>query len=110
MWWRWWFGGSNTTAPSFIRPQFDVDAAIRFDFLKEKAASLSLSVNDLFKTRKFDSHSEAPGFIQDIVRKRDQQVFRLNFNWRFGQFDANLFKRKNAKAENDQSIDAGTGF
>ena len=104
------FGGGNAAAQGFIRPQFDVDAAIRFDFLKERAASISLSVNDLFKTRKFDSHSEAPGFIQDIVRKRDQQVFRLNFNWRFGKFDNSLFKRKNTKAENDNGIDLGPGF
>lgn len=103
-------GGGNTAAQGFIRPQFDVDAAIRFDFLKEKAASLSLSVNDLFKTRKFGSHSDAPGFIQDIVRKRDQQVFRLNFNWRFGKFDNSLFKRKNTRAEGDQGTDPTQGF
>jgi outer membrane receptor protein involved in Fe transport len=103
-------GGGNAAAQGFIRPQFDVDAAVRFDFLKDRAASLSLSVNDLFKTRKFDSHSEAPGFLQDVVRKRDQQIFRLNFNWRFGKYDASLFKRKNTRAENDQGIDAGPGF
>jgi outer membrane receptor protein involved in Fe transport len=103
-------GGGNTAAQGYIRPQFDVDAAIRFDFLKERAASISLSVNDLFKTRKFDSHSEANGFYQDILRKRDQQVFRLNFSWRFGKYDANLFKRKNTRAENE-GIDSGVpGF
>jgi outer membrane receptor protein involved in Fe transport len=104
------FGGSNTAAQGFIRPQFDVDAALRFDFLKERAASLSLSVNDVFKTRKFDSHSGADGFLQDIIRKRDQQVFRLNFSWRFGKFDANLLKRKNSRAENEGGIDAGPDF
>lgn len=103
-------GGGNTAAQGYIRPQFDVDAAIRFDFLKERAASIALSVNDLFKTRKFDSHSEADGFYQDILRIRDQQVFRLNFSWRFGKFDASLFKRKNTKAENEGGVDAGPGF
>jgi outer membrane receptor protein involved in Fe transport len=103
-------GGGNTAAQGYIRPQFDVDAAIRFDFLKERAASISLSVNDLFKTRKFNSHSEADGFYQDVLRKRDQQVFRLNFSWRFGKYDANLFKRKNTRAENE-GIDNGVpGF
>jgi outer membrane receptor protein involved in Fe transport len=104
------FGGGGSAAQGFIRPQFDVDAAVRFDFLKDRAASISLSVNDLFKTRKFDSYSEAQGFAQDIVRKRDQQVFRLNFNWRFGKFDANLFKRKNTRAENDQGTEQVPGF
>lgn len=99
------FGGPGTAAQGYIRPQFDVDAAIRFDFLKERAASLSLSVNDVFKTRKFDSHTETAGFIQDAVRRRDQQIFRLNFNWRFGKFDPNLFKRKNNRSE---GVDQGT--
>ena len=103
------FGGGSA-AQGFIRPQFDVDAAIRFDFLKERVASLSLSVNDVLKTRKFASHTEAEGFVQDIERRRDQQVFRLNFNWRFGKFDANLFKRKNTRADNDQGVDTGPGF
>jgi hypothetical protein len=26
---------------------------------------------------------------------------RVNFNWRFGKFDPNLFKRKNTKAPGD---------
>lgn len=103
------FGGPNTSANGFIRPQYDVDAALRYDFLKDKAASLSLSVNDLFKTRKYDAHSEALGFTQDVVRRRDQQVFRLNFNWRFGKFDASLFKRKNTRAEGDTGAE-GSGF
>jgi hypothetical protein len=63
----------------------------------------------LFKTRKYDAHSEATGFQQDILRIRDQQVFRLNFNWRFGKFDASLFKRKNTRAENDTGSE-GQGF
>lgn len=104
-------GGGGSAAQGFIRPQFSVDAAFRFDFLKDKAASLSLGVNDLFKTRKFDSFSESPGFAQDIIRKRDQQVFRLNFNWRFGKFDNSLLKRKNTRSENnDQGMDQMPGL
>ncbi|MEI6947748.1 outer membrane beta-barrel protein [Paraflavisolibacter sp. H34] len=103
------FGGGSS-ARGFIRPQYDVDAALRFDFLKEKAASITLSVNDLFKTRKFDSFSEGIGFTQNSLRIRDQQIFRLNFNWRFGKFDASLFKRKNNKADNGDGGMEGAGF
>ncbi len=42
-------------------------------------------------------HSESAFFVQDVFRRRDPQILRLNFNWRFGKFDANLFKRKNNK-------------
>jgi len=99
------FGGSNTASQGYIRPNYGVDAAIRFEFLKEKRASLSLNVNDIFKTKKYDAHSESQYFVQDIQRRRDAQIFRLNFNWRFGKFDASLFKRKNTKA--DSNVDMG---
>lgn len=100
------FGGSMSAAQGFIRPNYGVDAALRFEFLKNKAASLSLNVNDIFRTRLFDQHTEVPFFfIQDVQRRRDPQIFRLNFNYRFGKMDVSLFKRKNTKA--DSNVDMG---
>lgn len=99
------FDGNNSTAQGYIRPNFGMDAAIRFEFLKEKRGSLSLNVNDILGTRKYDSHTESAFFVQDAQRIRDAQVFRLNFNWRFGKFDANLFKRKDTKAENNVNME-----
>lgn len=100
------FGGSQSAAQGFIRPNYGVDAAVRFEFLKDKVASLSLNVNDVFRTRLFDQYTEVPGFfVQNVQRRRDPQVFRLNFNYRFGKFDVSLFKRKNTKA--DSNVDVG---
>ena len=100
------FGGGNTSASQgFIRPNFGVDAALRFEFLKEKKASISLNVNDIFRTKKYNAHSESSFFIQDSWRRRDPQVARLNFNWRFGKFDANLFKRKSTKGEGNVNME-----
>ncbi len=62
-------------------------------------------MNDIFRTKKYDAHSESAFFIQDVVRRRDAQILRLNFNWRFGKFDASLFKRKNTKAESDVNME-----
>lgn len=102
------FGGSQSAAQGFIRPNYGVDAAVRFEFMKNKVASLSLNVNDIFRTRLFDQYTEVPGFFtQNVQRRRDPQVFRLNFNYRFGKFDVSLFKRKNTKA--DSNVDMGTG-
>ncbi len=95
------FGASQSTSQGFIRPAYGIDAAIRFEFLKEKRASLSLSVNDIFRTRVSDIHSESIFFTQDVFRRRDPQIFRLNFNLRFGKFDVNLFKRKNIRGEQE---------
>ena len=98
-------GGGTTAAQGYIRPNYGVDAAVRFEFLKNKAASLSLNVNDILRTRRYDAHSESSFFVQDIYRTRDAQVFRLNFNYRFGKFDASLFKRKDTKGENNLNQD-----
>jgi outer membrane receptor protein involved in Fe transport len=89
------FGQSQSSAQGYIRPNYGVDAAIRYEFLKEKNASLSLSMNDVFRTKRSDVHSESPFFIQDAFRRRDPQVLRLNFNYRFGKFDVSLLKRRN---------------
>lgn len=100
------FGGPQSAAQGFIRPNYGVDAAVRFEFLKNKVASLSLNVNDIFRTRLFNQYTEVPGsLVQNSQRRRDPQVFRLNFNYRFGKFDASLFKRKNTKADNN--VDMG---
>ena len=89
------FGQPQSSAQGYIRPNYGVDAAIRLEFLKEKNASLSLSMNDVFRTKRSDVHSESPFFIQDAFRRRDPQVLRLNFNYRFGKFDVSLLKRRN---------------
>lgn len=99
------FFGAPTASQGYVRATYGVDAAIKFDFLKEKKASLSLNVNDIFRTRTQDIHSESSYFIQDSYRRRDAQIFRLNFNWRFGKFDASLFKRKNLKNQDNNGMD-----
>ncbi len=95
------FGASQSTSQGYIRPTYGVDIAIRYEFLKEKRGALSLSMNDVFKTRRNDVHSESPFFVQDAVRRRDAQIVRLNFSLRFGKFDVSLFKRKNLKGEQE---------
>lgn len=93
--------GQPSSAQGYEKPNYFVDAAFKYEFLKNKAASVSLNINDIFRTRRTAVHSESPYFIQDVFRRRDPQVLRLNFNWRFGKFDPNLFKRKNLRGERE---------
>lgn len=93
------FGQTQSNAQGYINPVYGVDISLRKDFLKNNAASLTLSCNDIFRTRLSASYAESFYFIQDNERWRDPQVFRLNFNYRFGKFDVSLFKRKNVKGE-----------
>jgi outer membrane receptor protein involved in Fe transport len=101
------FGGGNlATANGYTDPVYGFDIALKKDFLKDKAASLTLSMNDIFRTRVYRTHSTSNFSstvysTQDNERRRDPQIVRLNFNWRFGKFDVSLFKRKNLKAEQE---------
>ncbi|HMH21286.1 MAG TPA: outer membrane beta-barrel protein [Puia sp.] len=101
------FGGTvSGNAQGFSRPSGGVDAALKFEFLKAKAASLTFSVSDIFRTRKNDVYTSSLSFNQEVTRRRDPQFFRLQFNYRFGKFDVALFKRKNLKGEME-SIQGG---
>ena len=92
-------GGQLSTANGYTKSNYGFDLALRKDFLKNNAASLTLSMNDIFRTRVYETYSESTQFNQDNIRRRDPQMLRLAFNWRFGKFDVSLFKRKNLKGE-----------
>ena len=85
---------SQSASQGYIRSFYGVDIAVKKTFLKNDAASVSLSVGDLFRTRKSDQYSYSSFFIQDYSRLRDPQMVRLNVAYRFGKMDVNLFKRK----------------
>lgn len=95
-----WGGGVQSSAQGFILPRYSFDIAIRKDWQWKngRSGSLTLSMNDFARTQLFQSTALSPFFYQESERRRDPQVLRLNFNYRFGKFDPNLFKRKNTKA------------
>jgi outer membrane receptor protein involved in Fe transport len=94
------WGGVTSTAQGFTLSNWFVDLAVRKDFLDRKA-SLTLSVQDILRTRRFGSFTQSDFFIQDTWRVRDPQVVRLNFSYRFGKMDVSLFKRKHNRMNND---------
>jgi outer membrane receptor for ferrienterochelin and colicin len=96
-----WGGFVQTSAQGYINPNYGLEIAIKKDFLKEKRGSLTLSMNDVLKTKVYGSFSESAYFTQTNSRRRDWQVFRLNFNYRFGKIDVSHFKRKNTKSGMD---------
>ena len=104
------FGGSQVGAQGYIKPNYGVDIAIKKDFMKNKAASITLQMNDIFRTKLYATHSESQYFVQDNSRRRDPQVLRLNFNYRFGKMDVSLFKKKSMKGEMDSMQNASQGM
>jgi outer membrane receptor protein involved in Fe transport len=90
---------SQSASQGYIKPSWGMDLAVKKSFMKNNAASVSLSINDIFKTRKQSQYSSSDYFVQDYTRLRDPQMIRLNLSYRFGKIDANLFKRKSTKGE-----------
>lgn len=101
------FGGQQSAGSNgYVNPSYGVDMSVRREFIKNKngqgyQASLTLSMNDIFRTRIYDVQTFSDFFQQHLMRRRDPQVLRLQFNWRFGKIDTNLFKRKNTKGDNE---------
>jgi outer membrane receptor protein involved in Fe transport len=103
-------GGSQPSSQGYIKPIFGADLAIKKEFLKNNAASLTLQFSDIFRTRLYATHAESQYFVQDNERRRDPQFVRLNFNWRFGKIDVSLFKKKNMKGEMENMQNAQQGM
>lgn len=104
------FGQAQSAAQGYIKAFYGVDVAIRKNFLKNNAASATLSFSDIFRTRRQEQYSESPLFIQDYTRLRDPQMIRLNLTYRFGKLDMSLFKRKNIKGMNEGMQGATEGM
>lgn len=99
-------GGFMMATPSsvqgYINANYGADLGLRKEFqIKKNTATISVNWNDIFRTRRYFAFSESTGFEQTDWRRRDPQIVRLNFSYRFGKFDVGLFKRKNMKGESE---------
>ena len=88
-------GAAQSSSQGYIKSSYGVDLAIKKSFMKNDAASITLSISDIFKTRRQEQYSYSEYFTQTYSRLRDPQMFRINFAYRFGKIDMSLFKRKN---------------
>ncbi|HVX50341.1 MAG TPA: outer membrane beta-barrel protein, partial [Chitinophagaceae bacterium] len=94
---------AQSSSQGYIKPFWSVDLAVRKAFLKNQAAAVSISINDIFRTRANEQVSNSPGiFYQDYYRLNNPQLVRINFTYRFGKMDVALFKRQNTKSSGTQ--------
>jgi hypothetical protein len=91
---------SQSSSQGYIAPSWGMDLAVKKSFLKNNAASVSLSITDIFRTRVNTQYSYSDYFTQTYSRLRDPQMLKLSFNYRFGKMDASLFKRKSSGGDN----------
>ncbi|MEQ1798612.1 MAG: TonB-dependent receptor [Lacibacter sp.] len=98
-------GGQISTTQGYIADNYYVDFGIRKEFkIKNNTATVSANWSDVFSTRQNKVISESSFFYQDSWRRRDPAMVRVNFSYRFGKFDASLFKRKNNRTESGDDM------
>jgi hypothetical protein len=99
-------GGQLSTTQGYIDANYYVDMGIRKEFKVKKTntASISLNWSDIFSTRQNIVFATDSNFDQTSWRRRDPTFVRLNISYRFGKFDASLFKRKNNRVEMDDNM------
>lgn len=75
--------------------EFDMDFAVRKDFLKKNRASITLGINDVFNTRRWGTIYDTENFYQDSYRRWSVRSFRISFSYKFGKADFSLMNRGN---------------
>lgn len=98
-------GGPQSTTQGYIDANYYADLGIRKEFKikKTNTATISLNWSDVLSTRKNIVYNTSIYIDQTSWRRRDPAFVRLNISYRFGKFDASLFKRKNTRVEMDDS-------
>jgi outer membrane receptor protein involved in Fe transport len=92
-------GGAQSNAQGFIKANYGFDLAVKKNFLKNNAASVTLAVNDIFRTRINHQFTYSEFYNREAIRYPDNPMVRMTFSYRFGKMDMSLFKRKNMKGE-----------
>lgn len=66
------------------KSEFTVDFAVKKEFLKDKKASLTFAISDLFNTRRWGTIYDTEQFYQDSFRRWNVRNFRISFSYKFG--------------------------
>jgi hypothetical protein len=82
---------------------YSIDLSLSKDI--GKSLSFSLTVNDIFNTKRWGAIYTTDLFYQDFSRRWETRFVRVNFTWRFGEMDVSLFRRKNRNRGEGGSMD-----
>lgn len=93
---------NQNTAQGYMKDLWFMDISISKSVMKNNG-TITLSISDVFSSRKFGSYTSSDLFVQDTYRIMNPQLVRLNFSYKFGKMDLSLFKRKNNKVTSQGS-------
>ncbi|MET0299497.1 MAG: outer membrane beta-barrel family protein, partial [Flavitalea sp.] len=86
------------------KEQYNVDMALRKEFLKNSRGVLTFSVNDVFNSRRFGTIYDTEQFYQDSYRRWNVRSFRLTFSYKFGSAEFSLFpKKSNERSDGERT-------
>lgn len=97
------YQGPRVIPQGRLKQQFTADFALRKQFLKNKAASLSFSINDIFNSNRFGTIYDTDEFYQDAYRRWQPRTFRVTFSYKFGDALFDLFHNKTGKKSGNPS-------
>ena len=93
---------NQSASQGYIKPYYEADIAVKKNLLNNKL-SLSLSWNDIFRSRKQDQVTYSSYLTQEYDRLRNPQIVRLGVTYNFGKVDVSLFKRKNNNVQMEEN-------
>ena len=99
------YSSPQVLAQGKFKSMYAVDGGAKYDF-KNKKASLSLNVRDIFNTRRWGMTVEDQNSIIDFQRYQRGQIGSLTFAYRFGK---SPFAKKPKKAEQQQEAKPDEG-
>ncbi len=76
------------------KSSFSSDFAMRKDFLKNRKATVTFGINDIFNSERWGTIYDTPSFYQDAYRRWSVRSFRISFSYKFGKADFSLLNRK----------------
>lgn len=95
-------GAAMSSSQGYIKSFYEVNLAVKKNLWNNKA-TISASINDIFKSRYNTSVTESEYFYQYYERIMNPRMVRVNFTYKFGKQDVLVFKRKTKGIFEDSS-------
>lgn len=83
------------------KPEYSMDFAMRKDFLKNKKATITFGINDVFNTQRWGTIYDTETFYQDSYRRWNVRNFRITLSYKFGKADFTLSRRNDRQGGDD---------
>lgn len=95
----------------YITPGFSASLGFKKDFLKNNKASISINVQDIFHTQRFEVYTSGDNFSAHVIRKFQSTTANITFTYRFGR-NADKVNAPKKKTTNTNEDNGGmdTGF